>query len=91
MKITQGPTFATTLSLTEASDIHLLFMVALVAFAGIAGMSTIGLLLLLTPLAAIFMGRTKPRRVAGASTHPAAEPDDGSRPPSSFSGGDQTA
>ncbi|MFJ6538952.1 hypothetical protein ACIQH5_22200 [Paenarthrobacter sp. NPDC091711] len=92
MKLSQGPAFATTVSLTSAPDIHLLYMVGLVFVAGIAWLGTVGLLLLLAPLAMLFLGRTKLRRVATGAAGPASEPDGGgSPPPSSLCGGDQAA
>ncbi|WP_043469659.1 hypothetical protein [Arthrobacter sp. Rue61a] len=47
---------------TEASDIHLLIMVGLVFLTGVAGAATVSLLLLLAPLATLFLGRNKPGR-----------------------------
>ncbi|MBT2585132.1 hypothetical protein [Arthrobacter sp. ISL-95] len=92
MKLSQGPAFASAVSLTSAPDIHLLFMMGLVFVAGIAGMGTVGLLLLLAPLAMLFMARTKPRQVATVSAGPAGEPDGGAAPPpSSLNGGDQAS
>lgn len=93
MKLSQGPAFATTVSLTSAPDIHLLYMVGLVFVAGMAWLGTVGLLLLLGPLAMLFLGRTKLRRVVATGvTGPASEPDGGASPPppqSPLSGGDQ--
>lgn len=92
MKLSQSPVFVTTLSLTEQSDIHLLFMAGLVFVAGLAGLGTVSLLLLLAPFATLFLGRTRPRRVATVSTAPARKPDGGApRPPSSLGGGKQGA
>ncbi len=90
MKLHQGPAFATTVSLTSAPDIHLLYMVGLVFLAGIAGLGTVGLLLLLAPLALLFLGRAKLRKVATGTAGPAIEPDGGgSPPPSALSSGDE--
>ena len=92
MKLSQGPAFANTVSLTSAPDIHLLYMVGLVFLAGIAGLGTVGLLLLLAPLAMLFMGRTKLRSVATGATGPVIDPDGGALPPpSSLSGVDHAA
>jgi hypothetical protein len=91
MKLSQDQAFATTVMFTSAPDIHLLFMVGLVFFAGIAGMGTLGLLLLLAPLAMLFLARPKPRRVATVSAGQAVRPDGGASPPSSRGGSDQAA
>lgn len=86
---------------TDAPDIHLLFMAGLVLLAGIAGLGTVSLLLLLTPLAALFVARTKPGRSAAVSAKIAIsakepvkqkKPDDGaSRLPSPLAHGEEAA
>ncbi|MDO6142051.1 hypothetical protein [Paenarthrobacter aurescens] len=91
MKLSQGPAFVTTWSVTDAPDIHLLFMVGLVAVAGIVGVGTVSLLLVLAPLAMLFVGRSRSRRVTAVPGHHAEEPDAGRPPPSSFNGGDHAA
>lgn len=62
MKLPPGLAVPTSVSFTEAPDIHLLLMVGLVFLTGIAGLAAVSLLLLLAPLATLLLGRNKPGR-----------------------------
>ncbi|MGF6834833.1 Trk-type K+ transport system membrane component [Paenarthrobacter sp. TE4293] len=82
MKSPYGTPTTTAFALTDAPDIHLLLMAALIFLAGLAGLGTVTLLLLLAPFAALLMACPGSKRTAQVTTAAATplqrkEPDGG--------------
>ncbi|BCW43150.1 hypothetical protein [Arthrobacter sp. StoSoilB5] len=61
--------------LADAPDIHLLFMAVLVFFAGIVGVGSVLLLLLLAPLIRLALGRHLPHARPGVAPSEPTKPD----------------
>ncbi|MGO4146234.1 hypothetical protein AB4Y77_14215 [Paenarthrobacter sp. YAF11_1] len=71
MKSPNGMAMTASLAFTDAPDIHLLFMAALVFLAGMAGVGAVTLLLLLAPFAALLMARPRPKKTLEGTSAPA--------------------
>ncbi|WP_026542113.1 hypothetical protein [Paenarthrobacter nicotinovorans] len=62
MKSPNGMALTAALASTDAPDIHLMFMVGVLVLAGVAGLGTVTLLLLLAPFAALMLPRPQAKK-----------------------------
>jgi hypothetical protein len=73
--LNQVSAISAVLPLADAPDIHLLFMAGLVFFAGMVGLVSVLLLLLLAPLIRLAFGRHLPHARAGTTPSEPAKSD----------------